>query len=184
MDGTADMNKLTSLHTFIDGLKLVNSNQIYSVVTHSEVKANVVARGNGIKIARCRYDATIDIEGLRIKDTTATGAGYYLMAQLAVWLLNEDPYRVDIGLADPAIDIVDMGASNKPVFDVTINITLEDDLELIQDDAGPIAFKGQQWRLDGVPVWIAETGSIMDYNNTEQSLSGTNNPSTQPGGGG
>ncbi|RZF94481.1 hypothetical protein EXT42_01695 [Pseudoalteromonas sp. CO302Y] len=78
---------------------------------------------------------------------------YNLLALIAAFLIDSNWPRDEYELDDPEIDIDVVSKDNATIL---IEVQLLDDIELIQDDKGPILFYGERYRVSLVPISIAE----------------------------
>lgn len=94
-------------------------------------------RREQLEICVWQYDAHISIERY-------PGDGSLLVAAVMAWLQDNDSERESQAVGDPDIDIElnDIGTS-----DVDIAIAFEERLVAVEDETGPLEFKGKKWRL-------------------------------------
>lgn len=109
---------------------------------------------NGCLLAKWKYDAVIEIERLPHRKVNP----YNLLGMIAVWLIEEDADRDDYGLSDPDLDIT---VISKDHAQVTIELDLIDDIELVPDEQGPIRYLGERYRISLVPINIAESAELQ-----------------------
>lgn len=116
--------------------------------------------GTGYLAANWKYDAVIQIERIPHKRFNA----YEMLAMLSVWLIENDSERDTYGLTDPDLDI-DMISDDHA--QVTIDLQLMDDIELIEDPQGPIIFGGKNYRVSIAPINVAESGEVQSRSASE-----------------
>lgn len=104
-------------------------------------------------IGKWKYTAVIAIERLPHRRIDP----YNLLAMVAAWLIEHNPERDTYGLADPDFDIAVISKDN---FTVLIEIELLDDIELVQDELGPILFMGNRYRVAVAETNIAESVDV------------------------
>lgn len=113
--------------------------------------------GGGYIAAYWRYEAVVSIEEFphQLLDPRV------LFALVACWLSDCDSERDISELADPeiSIDVID---SEKA--DVLIEIEMMEAIEMIPDEAGLITWRGKKYRVQTVPIHIAEEHEIANEN--------------------
>ncbi|SKA51206.1 phage tail protein [Enterovibrio nigricans] len=133
----------------------VLDNKIDAWQENAKIVINGDDRGHGIRIAEWQYNAVISIEGFphHLLDPR------YLLAAVACWISEFDHERSDLELEDPtlAVDILDEGT-----VDVTIELELSEPIEMIPDPNGLIEYQGETYRVQTVPVDVAEEAEISN----------------------
>ncbi|MDK2597906.1 phage tail protein [Pseudoalteromonas obscura] len=109
--------------------------------------------GTGFLLAKWRYGAVIQIERFPHKRLNP----YTLLGLLATWVAEHDPQRHDLALDDPELDIEVVSDDHAQV---TIELELVDDIELLPDENGPLVYQGQRYRVALVPVNTAEEAEL------------------------
>ena len=102
--------------------------------------------GLGIEIGRVRYDAVIQIDGY-------PGDGVLLLAVIMAWLSDNDADRDGLGLRDPEIDVT---LNPDGSADVDLAVEFLEAVEIVPDEGGQIEHAGRTWRVQTVPVDVAE----------------------------
>ena len=108
--------------------------------------------GNGIELARFKYDGVIQIERY-------PGDAFEIMAQVMGWLSDNDQEREHLELAEPEINI---DLNDRKTADIELVVEFDEPIQLIPDPEGSITAYGQQWRVDSVPIDIAEDLDDME----------------------
>ncbi|WP_158175023.1 phage tail protein [Grimontia hollisae] len=147
--------KLQHLTEYV--VKVLNTrvldNNIDAWQENAKIVINGDDRGHGIRIAEWQYNAVVSIEGYphHLLDPR------YLLAAVACWISEFDTERADLELQDPtlAIDILD-----DDTVDVTIELELSEPIEMIPDPNGLIVFQGETYRVQTVPIDVAEEAEI------------------------
>ena len=110
--------------------------------------------GNGgIRIARWKYNSVISIESYpqNLLDPR------YLLSAVACWISEHDHQRTDYGLSHPSISIDYL---DDATVDVSIELELFEDIEMIPDDNGILSYIGQRYRVENAHIYIAEEFEI------------------------
>lgn len=110
--------------------------------------------GTGYQVAKWKYNAVIAIENFPHLKV----APYNLLAMLAAFLLDSEWPRDELGLKDPLLDLDPISKDNTMVM---IEIELVDNIDLFQDDNGPVLYNGNRYRVASVPVNVAETVTVQ-----------------------
>ncbi|APF80478.1 TPA: hypothetical protein I7D81_001241 [Vibrio cholerae] len=107
-------------------------------------------QGNGMDIANQRYSAEFLIERLPFQKYDPA----VLFANVAAWLMDNDPDREDLReLKDPEIGVV---IDDENSADVLIQVTFEEPIKLIEDENGNVFWQKKRWKIEEYPVWVAE----------------------------
>lgn len=115
-------------------------------------------RGNGGHIAAYwRYEAIISIEEFphRLLDPRN------VFALLACWLADYDKERDIHELDDPEITV---DVINEESADVLIEIEMMEPIEMIPDEQGLITWRNQKYRVQAVPIDVAEEYELINEN--------------------
>jgi hypothetical protein len=110
--------------------------------------------GTGYRVAKWKHNAVIAIENFPHRKV----APYNLLAMLAAFLLDSGWPRDEFGLTDPTLDIDIISKDNATVI---IELELLDDIDLIQDDTGPVLFNGERYSVASVLVNVAEDVDVQ-----------------------
>ena len=138
----------------LDNLKgLVKSNDIDAWQEEGELMLNPSDLGNGFQVAKWKYKAVISIEKFPHRKTNP----YNLLALLACYLVEHGEERDTYELKDPTIDI---DVQSKDSSEIEITAWLIDEIEIVPDPSGSIVFMGERYRVDMVPVDIAENAEF------------------------
>ncbi|HIF9333356.1 TPA: phage tail protein [Photobacterium damselae] len=152
------MTKLEHLTQYLqNSLKnKVLSNKIEAVQDTGTICPDGEDRGNGgFIVAQWRYNASIIIEEYphNIIDPKV------LLALVACWLTEFDSARNYDELGDPEVDVEVLDHEKA---DVVIEIELIEPIEMIPDEDGDIVYRGINYRVQTVPVYVADE---MEVNN-------------------
>jgi hypothetical protein len=148
------MKKLADITAFLIGLDLVAAEQIDSWVENPQiVPAGTVKTNDAVVIYRQTYTAVIIVERFPHKVHPAE----LLFAHISAWLMDNDGERFDNKDAKITTDveILDNGTA-----DIEISIDFIEEVEIMQDSAGPILLNGFHWRLADAEIDYAETGDV------------------------
>lgn len=111
--------------------------------------------GEGFCLAKWKYSATVLIERFPHQKINP----YTLLALMASWLITQNEERDEWGMADPDIDIDIISDDNCTII---IDVELMDDIEIIEDQQGPIEFIGKRYRVATVPIYLAESAEVVE----------------------
>ncbi|WP_281222112.1 phage tail protein [Photobacterium sanguinicancri] len=107
-------------------------------------------RGNGGYIAaQWRYTAVISIEDLPHQQLDPRN----VFALVACWLADCDRDRNEYELGDPEVSV---DVNSQESADVSIELELMEPIELIPDPLGMVSWRGQTYRVQTVPIDVAE----------------------------
>lgn len=114
-------------------------------------------QGLGADIGQISYTASFSFERFPFKEIDPA----VIMANVIAWLEDNDTQRETYELNDPSFDVT-------PTSDTTVEMTLDiefiEPLMVVQDDAGQITWRGQQWALAPYEIWVAEHGEVFIAN--------------------
>ncbi|MCP3941007.1 MAG: phage tail protein [Desulfobacteraceae bacterium] len=142
------MKKLSTLARHLLRLPGVNRDKIEAFADLGKLSLCATDLGQGFEIGKFRYDAVFSIERF------PAAQAQLLLAVLAVWIAENDPGRDLLNLNDPDVDVT---LEDEQTAFVQISIEFEEPLSIVPDPAGPITWEGQQWRVDDVPIDVADT---------------------------
>lgn len=142
------MRKLSDLAKHIEALPGIARDQMEAFADLGKLCPSGKDLGKGLEIGRFKYDAVISIE--RCPATLAT----LLLSVLLIWLAVNDPDRDLLELGDPDIDVT---LEDEQTVSVQISVEFDESLSIVEDPEGPITWDGKQWRVDEVPVDVAQT---------------------------
>jgi len=141
------MQKLNSLAQHLESLPGIARDQMEAFADLGKLCPCCKDLGNGLEIGRFKYDAVISIE--RCPGTLAS----LLLAVLLVWLAENDPDRDLLNLEDPDIDVT---LEDEQTVFVQISVKFDEALSIVPDPNGLITWDDKQWRIDDVPVDLAQ----------------------------
>lgn len=141
------MKKLSSLSAHLLTLPGITRDQMEAFADQGKLSLTGKDLGTGLELGRFRYDAVISI------DRCPSSIAELLLSFLVVWLAMHDVERFELDLADPDVDV---SLSDDNTVDVEISVEFDESLVIVPDPEGPLAFKGQQWRVDDAGVNVAE----------------------------
>jgi hypothetical protein len=141
------MKKLTGLARHLESLPGIARDQMEAFADLGKLKPTGKDLGKGLEIGRFRYDAVISIE--RCPAELAT----LLLSVLLIWLAENDPDRDLLELEDPDVDVT---LEDEQTVSVQISVEFDETLTIVPAPDGPITWNGEQWRVDEVPVDMAE----------------------------
>ncbi|ANQ22145.1 TPA: phage tail protein [Vibrio alginolyticus] len=149
---TYNKTKLEHLTDYI--VSHLNSNVLDNKIDAWQERAAIVVdgedRGNGGHIAAYwRYEAVISIEEFPHRQLDPRN----LFALVACWLSDFDRERDIHELDDPeiSVDVISHEAA-----DVLIEIEMMEPIEMIPDEQGLITWRGTKYRVQAVPIDVAE----------------------------
>ncbi|MEK1977968.1 phage tail protein [Vibrio parahaemolyticus] len=159
-DTTYNKTKLEHLTDYI--VSHLNSSVLDNKIDAWQERAAIVVdgedRGNGGHIAAYwRYEAIISIEAFphRLLDPRN------VFALLACWLADYDRERDIHELDDPEITV---DVINEESADVLIEIEMMEPIEMIHDEQGLITWRNQRYRVQAVPIDVAEEYELSNEN--------------------
>ncbi|EGQ8054728.1 phage tail protein [Vibrio parahaemolyticus] len=159
-DTTYNKTKLEHLTDYI--VSHLNSSVLDNKIEAWQERAAIVVdgedRGNGGHIAAYwRYEAIISIEEFphRLLDPRN------VFALLACWLADYDRERDIHELDDPEITV---DVINEESADVLIEIEMMEPIEMIPDEQGLITWRNQKYRVQAVPIDVAEEYELSNEN--------------------
>ncbi|KXZ38506.1 hypothetical protein A0H77_01515 [Vibrio alginolyticus] len=159
-DTTYNKTKLEHLTDYI--VSHLNSSVLDNKIEAWQERAVIVVdgedRGNGGHIAAYwRYEAIISIEEFphRLLDPRN------VFALLACWLADYDQERDIHELDDPEITV---DVINEESADVLIEIEMMEPIEMIPDEQGLITWRNQRYRVQAVPIDVAEEYELSNEN--------------------
>lgn len=159
-DTTYNKTKLEHLTDYI--VSHLNSSVLDNKIEAWQERAAIVVdgedRGNGGHIAAYwRYEAIISIEEFphRLLDPRN------VFALLACWLADYDRERDIHELDDPEITV---DVINEESADVLIEIEMMEPIEMIPDEQGLISWRNQKYRVQAVPIDVAEEYELSNEN--------------------
>ncbi|EGR7975502.1 phage tail protein [Vibrio vulnificus] len=128
----------------------VLDNKIDAWQERAAIQVDGEDRGNGGHIAAYwRYEAVISIEEFPHRKLDPRN----IFALIACWLTDYDSERDTYDLPDPelTVDVVSSEAA-----DVLIEIEMIEPIEMIPDEQGMITWRNQKYRVQAVPIDVAE----------------------------
>ncbi|MCG9228062.1 phage tail protein [Vibrio diabolicus] len=159
-DTAYNKTKLEHLTDYI--VSHLNSSVLDNKIDAWQERAAIVVdgedRGNGGHIAAYwRYEAIISIEEFphRLLDPRN------VFALLACWLADHDRERDIHELDDPEITV---DVINEESADVLIEIEMMEPIEMIPDEQGLITWRNQRYRVQAVPIDVAEEYELSNEN--------------------
>ncbi|MDW3165418.1 phage tail protein [Vibrio sp. Y184] len=159
-DTTYNKTKLEHLTDYI--VSHLNSSVLDNKIEAWQERAAIVVdgedRGNGGHIAAYwRYEAIISIEEFphRLLDPRN------VLALLACWLADYDRERDIHELDDPEITV---DVINEESADVLIEIEMMEPIEMIPDEQGLITWRNKKYRVQAVPIDVAEEYELSNEN--------------------
>ena len=129
----------------LDNTKLKRE-QIHSFADNGELEPIFEDLGHGYTVGRYKYDAVFQLERYK-------GNAFELLALVNCWLDEHDDERVDLDLAAPEINVE---LNDRHTCDVELIIEFDEPIEIIRDPKGPIHYRGERFKVDTVPVDVAE----------------------------
>ena len=147
------MKKLSALSKHLEALPGIGRDQMEAFVDLGKLHPTGTDLGHGIEVGRFRYDAVISIE--RCPATLAE----MLLSVLLIWLGDNDPNRDHIGLNAPDVDV---SLEDEQTVSVQITVDFDEGFTIVPDPKGPIFYEDKQWRIDDVPIDVAEELQRME----------------------
>ena len=141
------MNRLQSLSKFLLDNTSLKREQIHSYADNGELRPVFEDRGNGFVVGRYKYDAVFELERFK-------GEAFELLALINCWLDENDDERKELELADPEINVE---LNDRQTCDIELVIEFDEPVSIVEDAKGIIPFRGQRYRVEAVPVDVAET---------------------------
>ncbi|ASA57593.1 phage tail protein [Vibrio gazogenes] len=107
--------------------------------------------GNGCQLLSMRYHARLVFNNF----PHLTYSPAVLFANVGAWLMDHDSDReAGATLANPMIEMTTVDDTHSTII---IDIEFEEPISVTEDVAGPIYWRGKQWRIDAYEIWVAET---------------------------
>lgn len=148
------MIKLEAITHYLLNLNLVAAENMDSWVENARFEGVAKDMGNdSMVLFRSHYTAVISIERFNHK----THPAELLFGHIVAWLIDHDDNREELELDQPTTDI---DILDNETADVEINIDFVEDIEAIQDPAGPIYLNGVRYRLAPVRIDYALEGEV------------------------
>lgn len=119
-------------------------------MTDISLKLNPKNMGHGMDLMYMKYKAEFYVDKFPFKKYDPA----VLFANVGAWLLDNDDERQDSNeLSDPDIDVV---IEDESSAEVLIIIEFEESVKVVEDELGPIYWRGKRWRIAEYEIWIAE----------------------------
>lgn len=147
------MRLLSALSRHLEALPGISRDRMEAFADLGKLTATGQDLGKGFEIGQFRYDAVIDIHRCPAKIASL------LLAFLLVWLAENDPDRERNGLDAPEVDVT---IEDEQTVFVQITVEFKESIFIVQDEDGPISWSGEQWRVDDVPIDVAESLESME----------------------
>ena len=151
------MKLLQGLASYLLKQSRLNRENFHALADKGELFLSGKDLGNGIELARFKYDAVIQIERY-------PGDAFEIMALVMGWLSENDNEREFLELADPEINV---DLNDRKTADIELVVEFDEPIQLIPDPQGAIRAYDQNWRVDTVPIDVAD-----DLNDMEGSTDG------------
>lgn len=146
------LNKMQSLAAFFLSKNLFAAEQFDYWMENGTAEYAAKRVGQGVVLCRFRYDAVLSVERY------SQSADLFL-ALLSAWLLDNDADREGDDLPMPDVDVTPL---NDRMADIEITVNFIEDITLVPDPEGAIAFSGEQWRLSDVSLNTADQVGVGD----------------------
>jgi hypothetical protein len=148
------MKQIAAITAFLLDLDLVAAEQIESWVENPQiVPAGTWRTAKGVVIYRQRYTAVIAIERYPHKRHPAE----LLFAHISAWLIEHDGERFD---NEDAKITTDVEILDDDTADILVSIDFVEEVEIVEDEDGPIALAGKTWTLAGIEIDYALAGEV------------------------
>ncbi|WP_020411000.1 phage tail protein [Hahella ganghwensis] len=144
--------KLQQLTAHLLDRNLVAVEQLDSWMENGTLELADKSLGQGVRICRLKYDAVLTLERY-------PGDPQTLFAHLVIWLSDHDPDRDREGLAPPDVEV---DVNDQDTADIEIRVSFYENIDLVKDDTGDIAFNGESWRLARVPIFEPRAVGVGD----------------------
>ncbi|MUK91563.1 phage tail protein [Aliivibrio fischeri] len=140
----------------------LNSSVLDNKIDSWQERAAIVVDGEdlgngGYVAAYWRYEAVISIEEFPHQKLDPRN----LFALVACWLSDCDSDRDINELADPEISV---DVISDEAADVLIEIEMMEAIQMIPDEAGLITWRGNRYRVQTVPIDVAEEYEMSNAN--------------------
>lgn len=103
----------------------------------------------GVDVAWLSYQAVFTIEQLPFRELDPA----ILLATVAAWVQEHDPFRTDLELPDPEYAVT---PNDEQSADLEIQLPFAEPLRLIEHPSGPIRWLGKCWNVAPYEIWVAE----------------------------
>ncbi|GLP98677.1 hypothetical protein GCM10007891_05310 [Methylophaga thalassica] len=148
------MKKLQAITDYLLNLNMVAAENIDAWAENARFVGVAKDMGNdGMVLFRLHYTAAIVIERFPHQEHPAE----LLFGHVIAWLMDNDDLREELALDPPETDI---DILDNQTADLEINIDFVEDVEIIQDAAGPLRLNGERYRLAPVRIDYALEGEV------------------------
>lgn len=111
--------------------------------------------GHGLQIGIIKYEAVLSWERFPYRKMDPLT----VYALVSVWLEeNSDPLRDALELKNEPDTDIELLDDDGAIFAISVEVA--EPICLVEDPDGMIPFRGKRWRVDEVPIWIAEQGYL------------------------
>lgn len=146
------MIQLKALTSFLINLDLVAAEQVESWVENPKmILSGKQISADSILLFKHEYDAVISIERFPHERHDIN----LLFGHVCAWLMTNDCDRDEISEPITDVDILDNDTA-----DVEIKISFIEDIEAVEDIAGPIVLDGVAYNLAPAVIDVAEVGEV------------------------
>lgn len=107
--------------------------------------------GQGMDLLLMRYQGEFYFDRFPFRDYSPA----VLFCNVGAWLMDNDTERDDgEPLADPEVDVV---LEDEHSAEVIITVDFEEPVRVIDDENGPIYWRGKTWRIEEYEIWVAKS---------------------------
>lgn len=122
---------------------------IESWMDESEIRPEPKDEGWGMQLGLMSYEAIISIESFPFREFDSA----IIVASVAAWIQDNDPFREKYSLDDPAFDVEPLGES---VANIEFKISFIEPITVVEDENGNIPWRGKKYNISSYEVWTAE----------------------------
>lgn len=143
------MKKLAALRAALLSWQLFRDNQLDTWATDIQLRLSGKVVGDGVLAAEMTYTTVVAIDRYSYQHNPVE----QLIAELAMYLLQQDGSRKDLDNHEPQMDIVGL---DDHTADIEITLPFREQIHLIESENGTIQAGGKRWALQQPTLLTAE----------------------------
>lgn len=146
------MKLFQSFSKFLLEVSGVKREQLECFADNCQLEPSGKDLGNCMELGQLLYNGVFEIEHYH-------GSASLLQAHILSWLEDNDPYRFQVELSDPVMEIT---LVDRRTVNIDISIPFEESLIVRLDEHGPINWNGEKWSVTDLDIDVAEELEDMD----------------------
>ncbi|WP_324009180.1 phage tail protein [Aeromonas dhakensis] len=103
----------------------------------------------GMDLAWLKYTAVFSLESLPFRECRTET----LLAVIASWIQENDPFRERFALPDPTYDVV---PNDEHSADLDLEVKFAEPLRIVEDPDGAVRWLDKTWTVAPFEVWVAD----------------------------